>query len=474
MFHEVIVLHQHIIKERLMPKKPGRRNLITRLEEALIHQLPKDQGACSAPCPKASILHEVKALHDTLQELEKASPAEKLNFSKRIILQAHSLCYTDGSDTATKLEALMQRTGIKAGTEDAKLLRKVAGLGRYWASCIILEKDARKYARLFLTTTVERLVSSNTWSYRGKTHRVHAEIQLVLHHDSLPKHLRPRAIGTSKKACYLCDLFITTHGGAIVSKTHGKLYPQWTLPNIGTWPAESVDRVRETLMKMRETLQAEIRKPKSSRTPLAPPIESSVEGSAIALSNPSVATITSALYRNDLVSSEPFDAKASTQVLTRKSQGQLSEISFGFTSQRRSEMISEASIADLPSSVMTTTPISPLSTRTQLPMIPNNTDDTSSNDLISSKMTEGLDSSVYESPSSNVSRCLSMHRSTKSVENRQPEYDCKKSSCSIILNESLKQYTKLSSSPLVFRAGSIEASVSLEGQASHFNVNCKG
>lgn len=60
--------------------------------------------------------------------------------------------------------------------------------------------------------------------------KVHAEIQLLLFYEQQPHVSRPRIIGSSKSACYLCDLFIQLHGEFSNPRTHGKLYDRWILP----------------------------------------------------------------------------------------------------------------------------------------------------------------------------------------------------------------------------------------------------
>ncbi|KAL0940192.1 uncharacterized protein CTRU02_202955 [Colletotrichum truncatum] len=58
---------------------------------------------------------------------------------------------------------------------------------------------------------------------------VHAEMQLISFYDHNPE-LTPRLLfmGTSKKACYLCNEFMSRHPLTIgVSASHQKLYPTW-------------------------------------------------------------------------------------------------------------------------------------------------------------------------------------------------------------------------------------------------------
>jgi hypothetical protein len=63
--------------------------------------------------------------------------------------------------------------------------------------------------------------------------KVHSEIQLIAfcEIESVPE-LFPRVIASSKDACFLCNAFIKTHGKMHTSRTHGRLYPGWRLPNL--------------------------------------------------------------------------------------------------------------------------------------------------------------------------------------------------------------------------------------------------
>lgn len=61
---------------------------------------------------------------------------------------------------------------------------------------------------------------------------VHAEMQLLSFYDHSPDYTpRLQFMGTSKKACYLCDEFMSRHPLNIgVSASHQKLYPTWMPP----------------------------------------------------------------------------------------------------------------------------------------------------------------------------------------------------------------------------------------------------
>lgn len=60
--------------------------------------------------------------------------------------------------------------------------------------------------------------------------KIHAEIQLLFFYEGYPNIRHPRIICSSKSACYLCDLFIKTHGKFHIPRTHGRLYDRWILP----------------------------------------------------------------------------------------------------------------------------------------------------------------------------------------------------------------------------------------------------
>jgi hypothetical protein len=59
---------------------------------------------------------------------------------------------------------------------------------------------------------------------------VHAEIKLLFYYEFLNPSIPPRVICSTKKACYLCNLFFVVHGRFHVLSTHGRLYEKWTIP----------------------------------------------------------------------------------------------------------------------------------------------------------------------------------------------------------------------------------------------------
>lgn len=63
--------------------------------------------------------------------------------------------------------------------------------------------------------------------------RVHAEIQLLLYYEQHPEIVcHPRIICSSKYACFLCNLFINSHGRFHIPGSHGRIYPRWRIPRL--------------------------------------------------------------------------------------------------------------------------------------------------------------------------------------------------------------------------------------------------
>lgn len=85
---------------------------------------------------------------------------------------------------------------------------------------------------------------------------LHAEMQLISFYDRHPEStLQLLFMGTSKKACYLCDMFLYLHPLRMaVSASHRKLYPTWMPP---TPPGRLRERYRQILLDMKGQMEIE-------------------------------------------------------------------------------------------------------------------------------------------------------------------------------------------------------------------------
>ena len=91
--------------------------------------------------------------------------------------------------------------------------------------------------------------------------RVHAEIQLVYHYEyDQQVKLRPRIICSNKEACYLCYLFITTHGKFYTQRSHGNLYLQWRLPRFDELqlPRDSERQMKQAITRFNHAIETQI------------------------------------------------------------------------------------------------------------------------------------------------------------------------------------------------------------------------
>ncbi|KAL8766740.1 MAG: hypothetical protein Q9209_006562 [Squamulea sp. 1 TL-2023] len=88
--------------------------------------------------------------------------------------------------------------------------------------------------------------------------KVHAEIQLLLFYQQATPLNRPRIIGSSKSACYLCDLFIQRHGQFQVPRTHGRLYDRWIIPEWSINERSTTGYLRSAVDRLNAALEAKI------------------------------------------------------------------------------------------------------------------------------------------------------------------------------------------------------------------------
>ena len=193
---------------------------------------------------------------------------EKQAALKQALRKSYDLLTSNGTCT---LETTITSCGLSPGSicQD-KHVRQVYKLGRYWGLCVDMANAARKFRFLFQTMSLEYIqqYEPTTSSISKSTNKtfvecyVHAEIQILLYHDSHPSigYLKPRVLGVSKSACYLCNIFILEHRDFFITKTHGRLYDQWALPDLAEYSPEHRQKYRRILAAMDIGMQTAIRR----------------------------------------------------------------------------------------------------------------------------------------------------------------------------------------------------------------------
>lgn len=189
----------------------------------------------------------------------------------QIVQESYDLCTS--ADTST-LEETIKNHGYEGDVVlYNKHIRQVDKIGRYWGLCKSMTENSRKFAEAFTDVQLEVLrpfqeKTSSIAFTDGKRARclVHAEMQIIAFYSTASNATlkKPRIIGTSKSACYLCNLFIHIHNRFFTTQTHGRLYERWNFPDLENFdPRERVD-LRRILLEMDQELQIAFVKAKES------------------------------------------------------------------------------------------------------------------------------------------------------------------------------------------------------------------
>jgi hypothetical protein len=161
------------------------------------------------------------------------------------------------------VEEYLRSLGISPKIYETTVIRQIDKLARYFFACTDMMRIAGKpkYRALFTSIDIETLGSFPSLKRPHSLSRcfVHAEVQQILAYERQPHHPMPRAIGCSKSACYLCDLFIREHGGYKLSYAHRRLYDKWTLPDVNWMTNTQASMFRQIIQDMIKEMQSEIR-----------------------------------------------------------------------------------------------------------------------------------------------------------------------------------------------------------------------
>ncbi|GAE00101.1 hypothetical protein AN5503.2 [Paecilomyces variotii No. 5] len=145
-------------------------------------------------------------------------------------------------------------------------IQQIGKIGRYWSLSANLTSAARKYAGLFSNLQYNILTPYQPAMFHPHSQKwplfchVHAEVQMVAFYESEENgvRIRPRVIGTSKAACYLCNAFIYSHGSFFLSQTLGQLHGQWTVPDLVQYPPTGRMRIRTALSEVNNRIGRDV------------------------------------------------------------------------------------------------------------------------------------------------------------------------------------------------------------------------
>ena len=215
-------------------------------------QRSSDSGDLSA------LTHDLEKLCLILRCVDKCTPRsqQEVQLLKDMVKHTYALCTPAGRP----VEETLAKYGLnpEEAMQDSTV-RRMNKIGRYWGLCEDLVKDARRYGDLFKSIHLQIVPRYQAYTpyppltLGGRiTYYVHAEIQLLSFYN-LNYNLgcqKPRVLGVSKGACYLCDLFVIKDRQFHITKTHGKLYHQWNFPDLKRYTGQQREEYRRILAEM--------------------------------------------------------------------------------------------------------------------------------------------------------------------------------------------------------------------------------
>ena len=161
----------------------------------------------------------------------------------------------------SSLEIAFERAGTKLDIASQKAIKAFDKLANY-------QHLSERLSRVAASSRFRHLFKSNRFRFLdhyqcrrvyGQKTYVHAEVQLAVFHRLQRTRPSPRTIGTTKAACYLCNLFLSLHPQYTISATHGVIYEAWTIPDVMSYSAEDRRELRGIIRSMQDTLEARAR-----------------------------------------------------------------------------------------------------------------------------------------------------------------------------------------------------------------------
>ncbi|RDI88483.1 hypothetical protein Vi05172_g960 [Venturia inaequalis] len=195
------------------------------------------------------------------------------------------------------LQERLERAGYGKKTFSTRPFREINKTAAYWRICCNLANFARSYRKYFQSLTLVPIHHYNPSTRPGKTEEerfIHAEVQVITYYEITNPPLWPRALGTSKKACFLCYEFVRCHGCLVVSKSHGIVFSRWAVPDRKDYSPESLTRLRRALQGVDERVTEELEKAGIGRIKQDDPVQSSIDLNYFSLPNASRTSLQSA------------------------------------------------------------------------------------------------------------------------------------------------------------------------------------
>ena len=210
-------------------------------------------------------------LVESLKRVDLEPSNDDLELLKTVVQKSYSVSNLGRSRS---LEKTLELLGLDKNITESRAVLEIDKLGKYFDLCkdlIHLGRQA-KTRMLLRNLKLERCVAYPCSKPSGSREScyVHGEVQLILFyelHHRQPSEQLPRAIGSSKSACFLCDCFIKNHGSFGVSYSHMQLHPKWTIPEAPWMVAEQIQRMRSLVQAIDGDVQTLLKQNMAYRKP---------------------------------------------------------------------------------------------------------------------------------------------------------------------------------------------------------------
>ncbi|KAL4874952.1 hypothetical protein BJY04DRAFT_172098 [Aspergillus karnatakaensis] len=221
----------------------------------------------------AALIQDIRSVYEGFE----TSETENTPALQELVKATFSWCQSPLIGAyASKLESAGETAQVAAAI---KTLRQLEKIGAYWRIANDLVAVANQFPHLFRHVDIQYLspypsiptsIAYESWA---RTCHVHAEVQLVVEiaknshlvEDSTPSTdtMQPRTIGTSKYLCYLCYLFLRYHGSFQLLSSHGRLYDQWTVPDLAEYSTGTREKFAGVLASMDGFVKKQIEETRS-------------------------------------------------------------------------------------------------------------------------------------------------------------------------------------------------------------------
>lgn len=274
LFEQIVMLHFRRLLARLRSNKWEKPKYLSKQHKKplwqdfanLIHRVQflytKKEAASRRSVE--SYMRNLAPHYETFEASESGSQSE-LDSLKELIKASYQCCKSkDVAQFAQRLEDSPSSTPTAKVASAIKCLRQIEKIAAYWRIAMSLVETSRAYPSLFgsrlqlaFLTPYKSVPTAIGYEAWATSCHVHAEVQLAVHYDvsfqssqrtnANDDFRRPRVIGTSKWLCYLCYLFLRCHACFVPANTHGRLYDQWTVPDLAEYGEQTCVRYRSIL-----------------------------------------------------------------------------------------------------------------------------------------------------------------------------------------------------------------------------------